>query len=189
MQFLTFHPKAQNNFKVAIFIKESNLNERLIKMHYIGRLNALGIKDIEIVAFGLKYFNKKVPVVDGRGFLTNNILPLCKKLNVSTCIVADANYFKLLTKKTSSKVLANYTSCVLEGFEKFKVLPVVNYSSFFYQPENESKIMKAYDYDSWIYDSMNADWHSELTGELFADFQIDVKLQHLLSNNIDTQLQ
>ncbi|MBC8320136.1 MAG: protein rep [Bacteroidetes bacterium] len=55
--------------------------------------------------------------------------------------------------------------------------------------EHETKIASVTDYDIWIYDPSNADWYSEFTGQVFADFQLDPHLQNLLYNNIDTTLQ
>ena len=54
--------------------------------------------------------------------------------------------------------------------------------------EKDRKITKVYDYDSWEYNPKHADWFSEQTGDVFANFQINVKLQNLITNNIDIQL-
>ena len=60
--------------------------------------------------------------------------------------------------------------------------------STYQKPQLKKTITKVFNYYIWIYDSSNSDWFSEYTGQVFADFHIDTKLQNLLNNNIDTAL-
>ena len=54
---------------------------------------------------------------------------------------ADANYFKVLTKKTKAEPYLGYTlPCAMEGFEHMTVTLGINYRALLYNPLNEDKL-------------------------------------------------
>ena len=82
---------------------------------------------------------KKTPMKEMVAYITEELLPVLTDFGVSYLLVADADYFKALTKSSKVEVHLGY---VLDcAFGPFKVIYVPNHRSIFYDPDKvKSKI-------------------------------------------------
>ena len=144
MEHVVFNKDACEEFKVAILVKETALSKASLKKHYVTAITkASGVQPIDIIAIGLRYDGKRISAKDARGFLDNNIYPLLERLKVKAVIVADATYFKYMTKHAFNKSLGSYltNTTASKRFDNMvKVLPVPSYTAFFANPESRSLI-------------------------------------------------
>jgi len=96
MRHLIFKENPNNKYKIALLIKEMSFNKELLTTHYINPLIKLGVKETDLIGLSLKYSDtNKITAKVAKDHL-KNILTTCKKLEVTTLLVADSNYFKFL---------------------------------------------------------------------------------------------
>ena len=124
----------QTTFKTAILIKETYLDAVKIKSNYLTNINP-----DDVIAFGLSYL-QKMTVTQAKTNLAK-LLPALVKLGVTTLYVADATYFKALTKKTKAETYIGYVlPCTIKNFEHINVIFGVNYGQLLYNPNLYSKL-------------------------------------------------
>ena len=124
----------QTTFKTAILIKETYLDTVKIKSNYLTNINP-----DDVIAFGLSYL-QKMTVTQAKTNLSK-LLPALVKLGVTTLYVADATYFKALTKKTKAETYIGYVlPCTIKNFEHINVIFGVNYGQLLYNPNLYSKL-------------------------------------------------
>lgn len=124
----------QTTFKTAILIKETYLDAAKIKSNYLTNINP-----DDVIAFGLSYL-QKMTVTQAKTNLSK-LLPALVKLGVTTLYVADATYFKALTKKTKAETYIGYVlPCTIKNFEHMNVIFGVNYGQLLYNPNLYSKL-------------------------------------------------
>jgi DNA polymerase-1 len=124
----------------AILIKESSLNHQGIYENYISKIE----KDISpdsLVAFSLEYDDhKKVKVSTIKKYLVN-LLKAIDSLNITTLLVADGNYFKVLTKERKAEPHYGYIKqCKIEGYEHLSIILAPNYQALFYNPALQNRL-------------------------------------------------
>jgi DNA polymerase-1 len=120
----------KNTYKVALLIKESSFNPKEIKENY-------PIDWDNSICFSLAYENNKAPVKLIKTAL-GSILKACKSLGVTTLLVADVAYFKVLVKASKAESLyGSVCECVLGDF---KVILAPNWQALFFNPQIQSKI-------------------------------------------------
>lgn len=119
---------------VAVLVKESAFSKTAIQQHYVRERK-------DVITVSLKYNeNNKAPVKLIKEYL-GSILPSIKQLGVTTLLVADANYFKVLTNKRKAEPeLGHICNCVIKDYEDLKVILTINHQSIFYNPANEEKL-------------------------------------------------
>ena len=119
-------------FTTAILIKENALNEEQLIKHYVDKVS---IPRDEIIAYSLKYqANGKAPAGFAREYLKTTLKSL-KALGVTTLLVCDTDYFKVLTKVKKVDSSHGYIKpCVLEGFTDMNVIICTNYKALFFNP-------------------------------------------------------
>lgn len=141
MKHLLFNPDNDTSqLKVAILIKDSYFSYSGLKEYYIDTLLKQGIKENEIIAFDLAYLTKSVSVTQAREYMLK-LLPAITKLGINTLYVADAIYFKALTKITNTQNQYGYVvPCKLSGFEHINILLGVNYGQLMYNPNISTKL-------------------------------------------------
>ena len=123
----------QTTFKTAILIKETYLDAVKIKSNYLTNINP-----DDVIAFGLSYL-QKMTVTQAKTNLSK-LLPALVKLGVTTLYVADATYFKALTKKSKAETFIGYVlPCAIKNFEHINVIFGVNYGQLMYNPNLYSK--------------------------------------------------
>ena len=124
----------QTTFKTAILIKETYLDAVKIKSNYLTNINPN-----DVIAFGLSYL-QKMTVTQAKTNLSK-LLPALVKLGVTTLYVADATYFKALTKKSKAETYIGYVlPCTIKNFEHINVIFGVNYGQLMYNPNLYSKL-------------------------------------------------
>lgn len=134
MRHLTFseQPDYPIAFLVSVIRKDEILRE------YIG---AYGIPQDDVIVFDLHYAQdkKKTPAVEMKRFVTEELIPTLTNTGTKYIVVADSEYFKILTKVSKTEVNLGYVlNC---AYGDFKVVYVPNYRTIFYDPEKvRSKI-------------------------------------------------
>lgn len=110
---------------------------------------------------------------------------LIEIIKYGTKIFTEPNGNSKVKKKASPKVYVSAMYNILSAMRHHRLFERFGFNL---PQEPIIKIMpkKLLEYDLWTYDSRNADWFSEQTGQVLANYIMDVKLKHLLSNNIDT---
>jgi len=95
----------------------------------------------------------------------------------------------LSKKKNNSKIYIAAMVNIIDAMKNHRVFDRFGFNLPKPIEEKVKKVSRVYDYDRWIYVSKRMDWFSEITGQAFADYQLEVSLFNLLVNNIDTELQ
>jgi len=128
-------------YKVAILTKTSALNLRDLSRYYVSPLVSVGVVKSDCIGFSLKYNEVgKAPAAFAKTYL-DNLLPALDGLGITYLYVADATYFKVLTRLPKAEPYIGYiTPCKIKGFEHLKVVMGVAYQSLIYKPELQSKL-------------------------------------------------
>lgn len=117
---------------IAILIKDDYLHKDQIDLYYVKPLQKQGITDI--IAFSLSYPYKKPSVSAMKAYLSQ-LLPILAEQGVKTLYVADAGYFKVLTKQTKAQQHLGYIlPCAIKDFEYMNVCYGINYGSLVHNP-------------------------------------------------------
>ncbi|WP_395143705.1 DNA polymerase [Moraxella atlantae] len=126
--------KEQDSYEIAILIKETYLDKNKISQFYLNKINPENV-----IIFGLPH-TEKMTVSNARKQLTK-LLPTLVKLGVSTLYVADATYFKALTKQSKAEQHIGYVlPCTIKDYEHINVILGINYGQLFYNPNLISKL-------------------------------------------------
>lgn len=128
MNHITFVDRS--TYTTALLIKDSSFNSKEIQANY-----PLDWQDT--ICFSLAYENGKAPVKLIKEAL-GSVLKACNHLGVTTLLVADTAYFKVLVKATKAEPL--YGSVCQCALGNFKVILVPNWQALFYNPAIKSKI-------------------------------------------------
>jgi DNA polymerase-1 len=141
MEHIVFEDGAKAPFKIALLIKTDALHKKFLDRYYVKPLMKLGYKRSDIIALSLKYVKGKALASASKEYLLNNVLPTCSRAQIETLICIDATYFKYLTKQVYAKTIASYAKVDMPGWEdSMKVVPMVSYKVFMYNPLEEAKI-------------------------------------------------
>lgn len=137
MKHILHKQNPKNEYKIAILIKEAALSLDEIEQFYVNPLVTEGIPKDSVITFGLEYNeHNKAPAKFCKEYLVKLIKAL-KQLKVNTLLVADSNYFKILTKV--KKVEPSY-GYILKSSDSFNCIITTNYQALFYNPDLQSKI-------------------------------------------------
>ena len=140
MNHIIFADKEQ--YKTALLIKESYLDKDKIQRYY---LNKVDLDDV--IIFGLPYLTKMT--VSKAKHQLNKLLPVLVKLGITSLYVADATYFKALTKAKKTDTEVGYVvSCTIKDFEHINVILGINYGQLLYNPNLMPKLDLTV--DTWI---------------------------------------
>jgi len=137
MKHILHKQNQDNEYKIAILIKEAALSLDDIEKFYVNPLIAKGISKDSIITFGLEYNeHNKAPAKFCKEYLIT-LSKALEQLKVSILLVADSTYFKILTKV--KKVEPSY-GYILDSSYGFKCVVTTNYQALFYNPDLKSKI-------------------------------------------------
>jgi len=141
MLYIAPVPNTNNNYPIAILIKEAALIESEIMAHYVRPLEKLGMKKEDFIFVALPYNEvNKVPVSMIKESL-KDILPNLAACNTKTLLVADGHYFKTLTKMRTAEPHHGYIKpCAIPSYEYLDVILSVNYQGLFYNPAIQEKL-------------------------------------------------
>lgn len=138
MHHLIFTDMPQHTYPICLLAPV--LNKPAMENAYI--FPFAGIVDKDVVALDLHTSGKKTPMVEMKQYIEEELVPVWQDLGVEYLLVADADYFKALTKSTKVEVHLGYVlDCV---FGPWKVVYVPNFRSIFFDPDKiKSKIALA----------------------------------------------
>lgn len=157
MHHLTYTTDTSKGFPLCFLVPSIRKEE--IQKEYLAPFD---IPVEEVLVLGLHYAQdkKKTPAAEMKEFITTELTPTLVEMGVEYLVVADADYFKVLTKATKVEVNLGY---VLDcAFGPWKVAYVPNYRSIFYDPDKiRAKIKQAMSavvaHTSGTYDSPGSD--------------------------------
>jgi len=141
LKHLLFHPNSNNQYEIAILVKDKAFASQNISNNYITPLIKRGIVPDSMLALSLK-FNEhgKAPAKLIKEHL-QTVLKACVHLKVRTLVVTDTAYFKTLTKSRKAEPHFGYIlPCKIEGFTHLNIILSVNYQSLFYNPTLQTKL-------------------------------------------------
>lgn len=133
MRYLTFTPQEHSSYETCFLVPKLDRPEMVrhyIEPHLKGREQSL-------LAYDLYREGKKTKVSLIREYL-GDLLPTLTDLQVKYLVVADADYFKVLTKAAKVDNVGGYVMDVAEEFGSFKAVYCPNFRSVFYDPEKTS---------------------------------------------------
>lgn len=144
MQHIIF--QNADSYDVALLIKSTALIKPKLEEHYLNYLSTKGVKPKQVIGFDLLCGPKnKCPVKLQKAYL-EDLLPILKEQGVSVLAVADAAYFKTLTKERKAEPHYGYVlPCAISGYEHMKVVLLPNYQGLFYNPDLQDKITMGLD--------------------------------------------
>jgi len=119
----------------ALLIKKSAMHHASIHEHYGQFLQ------YSALAYSLPYEKgNTVSVKFAREYL-EYLLPEFRKEAITTIFVADASYFKALTRLSKTSVcFGDIFPCTMPGYTDFKVILSVNYKALFHNPAMQDRL-------------------------------------------------
>lgn len=98
-------------------------------------IEPFGLAQDDVIVLDLHYTPnaKKTPAKDMKAYFTEELVPILEEMGIEYLVVADSDYFKVLTKSQKTEAHLGYVlDCV---FGPWKVIYVPNFRSIFYDPE------------------------------------------------------
>lgn len=133
----------ENEFNIAVLIKESGLRKEPMIENYVDRLKKLSF-DCQakgVIGFNVKYNKPKTVTVSYAKEYLDSLLPELKQLETKYILVTDTPYFKILTGYKKVDGFAGYVlPCVIKGYEHFNIILGINYQAMFYNPNLSKKL-------------------------------------------------
>lgn len=130
MHHLTYTDDMSQSFPLCFLVPVIRKDE--ILKEYI---TPFGIPPEEVIVLGLHYAQdkKKTPAAEMKEYITSELIPVFNEMGIEYLMVADSDYFKVLTKATKVDVNLGYVmDC---AFGPWKVAYVPNFRSIFYDPD------------------------------------------------------
>jgi len=138
MQHIIFNKNPDNEYKVAILIKEAALKKHEILKHY---LEPLGLDHKDCIAVSLFYNDKdKCPAKEANAYI-EKLLKALRSLNTDYLLVCDGEYFKKLSGV--SKVKNHHGEiydCKHKDYNHMRMVLAANYKALFYNPDIQEKL-------------------------------------------------
>jgi DNA polymerase-1 len=138
MLYLTFTQTPQQSYPICLLAPK--LDKSAMENAYI--FPFAGIHERDVIAIDLFQQGKKTPMAMMKQYIEDELIPEWTALGVEYLLVADAEYFKALTKTAKVDPHLGYVlDCV---FGPWKVVYVPNFRAIFYDPAKvKSKIALA----------------------------------------------
>lgn len=128
------------NHKVALLMKPSAFKKNDLIQHYIEPWKKMGLQTSDVIGFTLEQDGKKVTDKYAKEYL-NDLLPILKEQGCQYLYVADATYFKILSKQKKADPNLGYVlPCALSGYEDLHVVLGFNYQQLIYDPSLVTKM-------------------------------------------------
>ena len=138
MRYTTFATPERSSYPIALLVPVTRKDE--IQKAYF---DPLGLDPSEFAALELHYSQtaKKTPAAEMKAYIREMLVPELERLGSKYVLVADAEYFKILTKTAKVDVHLGY---VMDSeYGPWKVIYVPNYRSIFYDPDKvKAKILQ-----------------------------------------------
>ena len=134
-RYLTNNAEAES-YDLAILVKDSNFDADMLQRYYLDNLALVGLGHLNVIFYPLEYKTKKPKAKHMQEYMLGlNDLFIQNKIRY--LYVADANYFKHITKE--NKPMANLTS--FYKVDNYQACFGINYSSIKYSEDNRDKLM------------------------------------------------
>lgn len=129
-----------DSYPVALILKPSAFDKSFVKKHYVDPLVGLGLHEDVIAVTAYQGEKGKPSAKEIKDYLST-LLPGLKELGVKMLYVADAPYFKTLTKQGKAEPHSGYVlPCAIKGHEDLQVVLGINYQQLIYNPELQDKL-------------------------------------------------
>lgn len=137
MNHLVFTNPVSPGYPVCLLIPQINKSE--IERAYIEPTHGIDPNDLLVLSLHTSQMAKKTPMKEMTAYIIEELVPVLEQFSVEYLVVADADYFKALTKSAKVEVHLGY---VMEcAFGAWKVVYVPNHRAIFYDPDKvKSKI-------------------------------------------------
>lgn len=120
---------------IGILIKESAYGYNQMLQHYGSKI------DEGVICYKLPYPTTNKLTAQYAKDALNYLLPELKIDSIETLYVADAQYFKTLTKQIKTEMLyGDVLPCKIPGYENMNVILGVNYQALFHNPALKQKL-------------------------------------------------
>lgn len=130
-----------DKYTTAVLIKSSTFYKKELQDNYITLLNNNSVQDSSVIAFTLKYDALGKATAKFIKEYLDELLPVLKSLGITHLYVADANYFKVLTKQSKAEQHLGYVlPCKVDGFTHMKVVLGINYQALIFNPALQAKL-------------------------------------------------
>lgn len=142
MRYITFvEDETTITPKAVILIKSDSFKQKPLEAFYLNPLKLQGVSPTDVFAMSLRYDeNNKAPAKFVMEYLTE-LLPKLDEMQCRILYVADANYFKRLTKTKSLNNDYGYAlPCTVKGFEHFTCIYGTNYNALAYNDQLQDKL-------------------------------------------------
>lgn len=127
---LPLSPTPQTEYPLVYLVPTIRKDE--IQKEYIDRFN-IPHEDVMVLSLHYSQDKKKTPADEMKKFINEELVPALHDIKAQYLVVADSEYFKILTKNTKVEIYLGYVlDCV---FGPWKVVYVPNYRQIFYDPE------------------------------------------------------
>lgn len=144
-----------SKYKIMLLIKDSGFKVDKIKQYYMPHIIKQGFKADEVLAVSLTFDGvKRIIASEGKEYVENNVYPIADRTEVKVLLVADAQYFKLITGKTMGEADQNYVYCSHPEFSHLRVIPIISFMSFFANPLAKQKVYLNFEALSYAYDNV-----------------------------------
>lgn len=129
MYHLTFSDEPQASYPLVFLVPTIKKEE--IKKEYIDPFQ-IPYDDVLVLTLHQSQTKKKTPAEEMKTYIKEELIPAFNDAKAQYLIVADSEYFKILTKSTKVDVFLGYVMDCAYG--PWKVIYVPNYRSVFYDP-------------------------------------------------------
>jgi DNA polymerase-1 len=139
-RYLTNNEEAES-YDIAILVKDINFDAEMLERYYLNNLALVGLGHLNVIFYSLEYKTKKPKAKHMQEYMLGlNSLFIQNKIRY--LYVADANYFKHITKE--QKPMANLTN--FYKVECYEACFGINYSSIKYSEDNRDKLILSLQY-------------------------------------------
>jgi DNA polymerase-1 len=130
MRYLSFGPENQTKFPICILTPKI-VSAEILKAY----ITPFGIDPLDVIVIDLHQSEgkKKTPSKEQKEYITEELVDTLNDCRVEYLIVADADYFKTLTKSPQAE--RNLGSVMDSVYGDWKTLYVPNYKQIFYNPD------------------------------------------------------
>jgi len=187
MRHLLFSDAPRASYPICFLVPTIKGDE--ILKHYFTpyRLNP---QDALVLDLHYDRTKKKTSMAEMKRYISEELVPLLTDMEVQYIVVADAEYFKALTKAVKVEANLGYVmECEFGAPGQFKVVYVPNYRSIFYDPEKvTAKIAQGIEaLMSYRAGTYEAPGNSIIKFESYPQTDADIwnTLQTLLEMNVD----
>jgi DNA polymerase-1 len=153
------HYSAEEKSEYPLVLLTSTIRKDEIKKCYLDPYEWMDPDDLMVFSLHQAPGKKKTPMGEMRQFIAEELVPLLEQMKTQYVLVADAEYFKALTKLAKADPYLGYVNDSAYG--SFKVIYVPNYRQMFYDPLKVTKgiaqgVTALRDHATQVYDDPGA---------------------------------